>query len=310
MIEVSNYDFFDYDYSQYWKSRQYEDQAEKHLLQGIFKQKKGNWFIDIGGSYGRLTSTYYDNYQHPTILDYSLKTLQKNYSIIKKQFPNIELIAANAYHMPFRDNMCDGGLMVRVLHHISEPQRYFKELKRIMHSDSVYVQEFANKVNLKASLRAILRLDSKFFSKEPYQQPTAKNFEGTKAGEEALFLNFHPRYISDLLESENFETKGKYGCSYLRSGFFKKVLGDSKMIRLENMLQPILRTTNIPPSVVFETILKENKDNIVVKTDTLKDVLICPKCFGDLDFRDTYATCKRCDKRYVKEENIWDFRID
>jgi len=118
MIEVSNYDFFDYDYAQYWKVRQYEDQAEKHVLEQIFKDKNGKWFVDIGGSYGRLTPTYYNSYTNPILLDYSLKTLQKNYSVIKKQFPNVELIAANAYHMPFKDNVFDGGLMVRVLHHI------------------------------------------------------------------------------------------------------------------------------------------------------------------------------------------------
>jgi len=310
MIEVSNYDFFDYDYTQYWKVRKYEDSAEKHVLEKIFKSKKGTWFVDIGGSYGRLTPTYYSSYSNPIILDYSLKTLQKNYPIIKKQFPNIEMIAANAYHMPFKENCLDGGLMVRVLHHISEPTVYFNELKRIMHDNSTYIQEFANKVNLKASLRAILHLNFKFFSKAPYQQPTSKNFEGTKAGEEALFFNYHPSFVSGALRNIGFEIQNKYGCSYLRFPALKKLLGDDNMLKIEYLLQKLLKTTNIPPSIIFETKLTKTGPSQATKANELKNILVCPKCFGELTFKETSAHCTCCDKTYRKEENIWDFRID
>jgi len=310
MIEVSNYDFFDYDYSQYWKVRQYEDSSEKHLLEKIFNRKKGTWFIDIGGSYGRLTPTYYNSYSNPVILDYSLRTLQKNYAVIKERFPNIEMIAANAYHMPFRDNTYDGGLMVRVLHHISEPGEYYKELKRVMHNGSSYVQEFANKVNLKASLRAVLHLNFKFFSKDPYQQPTSKNFEGTEVGEEAIFFNYHPSYVRKTLKSTGFNIVNKFGCSYLRIPILKKLLGDSLLLKLEYFLQKLLKTTNIPPSVVFETNLKKKTSKQSCTDKNLRKILVCPKCLGELIFKDDTAHCKDCDKTYVKEEHIWDFRID
>ncbi len=73
--------------AQYWKKRYMRIWQKKTFLNKVFSKKKGDWFIDIGGSYGRLTDTYYKQYSHPIILDYSLKTLQKNYSIIKKQYP-------------------------------------------------------------------------------------------------------------------------------------------------------------------------------------------------------------------------------
>jgi ubiquinone/menaquinone biosynthesis C-methylase UbiE len=310
MIEVSNYDFFDYDYAQYWKVRQYEDLAEKHVLGQIFSSKKGKWFVDIGGSYGRLTPTYYNSYTNPILLDYSLKTLQKNYSVIKKQFPNVELIAANAYHMPFKEDAFDGGLMVRVLHHISEPVVYFNELKRVMHNNSSYVQEFANKVNLKASLRAIFHLNFKFFSKEPYQQPTSKNFEGTETGQEAIFFNYHPSFVAGTLRNIGFKIQNKYGCSYLRFPILKKILGDNNMLKIEYILQKLLKTTNIPPSVIYETKLQKAKSITNEKMNKLEDILVCPKCLGELTFRNNIAACKCCDKTFKKEENIWDFRID
>ena len=304
MIEVSDYDFFNYDYSQYWSSRKYEDLAEKHVLENIFSTKSGNWFLDIGGSYGRLVPTYYKSYTHPVILDYSLKTLQKNYEIIKKRFPNVELIAANAYHLPFKDNTYDGGVMVRVLHHISKPDRYLKEASRIMSKDSTYVQEFANKVNIKASCRALLHFDFKFFSQEPYQQPTAKNFEGTAAGQEALFLNFHPTYVARLLRKNQFSIIEKFGCSYLRSGFVKKILGEDTMIKLEYILQPLLKNTNISPSTIFETKLQKSERNGVIQAKNLEEILICPKCLGNLYFTKDTATCEHCSIKYFKKDNI------
>ena len=62
--DVTDYDLFDYDYREYWKARQYEDLAERNVLQKILKGESGKWFLDIGGSYGRLTSTYYKKYSN------------------------------------------------------------------------------------------------------------------------------------------------------------------------------------------------------------------------------------------------------
>ena len=35
--DVTDYDLFDYDYREYWKARQYEDLAERNVLQKILK---------------------------------------------------------------------------------------------------------------------------------------------------------------------------------------------------------------------------------------------------------------------------------
>jgi len=179
-----------------------------------------------------------------------------------------------------------------------------------MHNDSAYIQEFANKVNLKASLRALFHLNFKFFSKEPYQQPTSKNFEGTETGQEAIFFNYHPSFVAGTLRNIGFEVQSKLGCSYLRFPMLKKVLGDNNMLKMEYFFQKLLKTTNIPPSIVYETKLLKSESISKEKMNTLEDILVCPKCFGELTFKDNTATCKCCDKTYKKEENIWDFRID
>ncbi|HRY22265.1 MAG TPA: methyltransferase domain-containing protein [Candidatus Dojkabacteria bacterium] len=312
MPDISDYDKLNYDYSQYWQERLYENLAEKNLLNKIFQNQRGKWFLDIGGSYGRIASTYYDSYKNPVILDYSLNTLIKNKDIIKSRYPRIILIAANAYKMPFKESSFDGGLMVRVLHHIEKPEEYFKEAKRVFKKDATYIQEFANKVHIKAKIKALLRKDFEFFSEEPYEQPIGKNLEGSKKEEGGIFLNYHPSNIKSLLEKNMFTVKKKFGCSFLRSQVIKKLLGTDLMVFIEKVLQETLSWTNIPPSIFFETTLQKKSLEKEAKEDSkLKDILACPSCKGDLTFEgEDYAKCKKCNLEFSKKNDIWDFRIE
>jgi len=307
MNNVSDYDQFSYDYSQYWEKRRYEHLSEKYLLDKLFKGKSGNWFLDIGGSYGRLASTYVKNYRNPVILDYSAKTLRKNYEVLQNKYPNIHLIAANAYKMPFKENVFDGGLLVRVLHHIENPAEYFKELKRIMKNGSQYIQEFANKMHIKARIRALLKGDKDFFTKEPYAQPSIAITEGTEDDVEGIFYNFHPAYMREIMIKNGFIIKKKRGCSFLRSPFFKKIFNDNIMLFFEKIFQNTLFFSNIPPSIVFEAELKKAKSK-AVEYENLEDILACPNCKGDLKIDEDTAKCKKCKKEYKKKDNVWDFR--
>lgn len=304
---ISDYDLFSYDYSQYWIKRRYEDLAEKHLLNKMFKKKSGDWFIDIGGSYGRLSSTYYMKYTTPVILDYSAKTLRSSYEVLKNKYPNIQLIAANTYKMPLKDNVFDGGLMVRVLHHIENPEQYFKELKRIMKPKATYIQEFANKVHLKAVIRALLEGNFKIFSKEIYKQPSKSITEGTADNIEGIFLNYHPEYIKGLLRKNGFIEKRKIGCSFFRIPFLKNLFNDQILLFFEEIMQPTFSWANIAPSIFIETETKK-KNEKSIKYEKLEDILACPECKGNLKFEEDLAYCKKCKREYKREDNVWDFR--
>ncbi len=308
MNKIADYDTYDYDYSTYWGKREYEHKSEVLVLEKLLKNKEGEWFVDIGGSFGRLTGLYYKKYSNPVIVDYSLKTLQKNYSRLKRDFPDIQLIAANAYFLPFRNNTFEAGLMVRVLHHIQEQKKYTKEISRIINSGGIYIQEYANKVHIKAVIRALLTFNLSFFNRSVYQQPDKHNYEGTKEGSKVLFLNYHPRYIYELFKENNLDIKVKYGCSFLRINFLKKFLDCKTLLFGENIFQRTLSWANIAPSIfVMAEVKKENVNP--KKFNTLNDILLCPKCKGELKIDEKKAVCKECKTEYLKKENIWDFRI-
>ncbi len=307
MSKIADYDTLDYDYSTYWKNREYENLSERLVLKKVLKGSKGKWFIDIGGSYGRLADSYYNKYTSPVIVDYSLKTLQKNYKYIKDKYPNIELIAANAYNLPFKDSSFDGGVMVRVLHHIDRPLEYFKEVKRVLSSNAVYIQEFANKGHLKALIRAIFKLDFSIFSKQPYQQPTKENYEGARKGSNVPFFNYHTAWIKNSLEHESFKIEKKYGCSFLRVNTLKRIFNTKTLLFFENLLQSTFSWSNTSPSIFLKTTVKKEKDK--KGNSTLQSILVCPKCKGILRIDSNKAVCTECKSIYSKEKNIWDFRI-
>jgi len=307
--DVTDYDLFDYDYRKYWRTRQYEDSAEKNILQKILKDKNGQWFLDIGGSYGRLTTTYYDKYSKPIILDYSMKTLQRNRKNITDKYPNVELIAGNAYKMPFKQNSFDGAMMVRVLHHIENVSEYFNEIYRVTNGEALYIQEIPNKVHLKASLKALAHFNFKFFDKTPYEHPLSTNgAQGTAHGLKGIFYNYHPKDIQTKLEQTGFSIQKRYGCSFLRIPTLKKILNLNTMIFLEKILQDLLSWTNIPPSIFL--VCKKNSTHHDNSSLKLEDILVCPNCKGALEFTSkSKAVCKKCSTVYTKKDNIWDFRV-
>lgn len=308
MNKVADYDTYDYDYSTYWDKREYEHKSEVLVLEKLLKNEKGKWFLDIGGSFGRLASIYSKKFTHPVIIDYSLKTLQKNFNQLKKDYPNIELVAANVYSLPFRDNTFDGSIMVRVLHHIEKQNECIKEIYRVLDRNAIYIQEYANKVHIKAFLRAIFTLNFSFFNQSPYQQPDKHNYEGAKEGSEVLFLNYHPYWIKKLFSKIGLHIEKKYGCSFLRVDILKRKFNTKTLLFFENIFQNTLSWSNISPSIFVKARALKKKTS-AIEVDKLTEILICPKCKGDLNIQNDSAQCKKCESTYIKKENIWDFRV-
>jgi ubiquinone/menaquinone biosynthesis C-methylase UbiE len=304
--KVVNYDGYDYDYSTYWTHRKYEDISEHLVINKLLADNKGSWFIDIGGSYGRLADTYANKYENCIILDYSLKTLQKNYDLITKKYPNCILIAGDAYSMPFKENTFDGGLMVRVLHHIERQKDYFDEAARVLKKDAIYIQEFANKIHIKARIKAFLTGDKSIRNKSPYQQP-AIHLEGA-AGDGVSFLNYHPEYIKELLKDSGFDIEEKQGCSYFRIPLLKKVFGTKVLISLEKIFQDLFPKSNFSPSIFLKTELDIGEEG--EEYQQLEDILICPICKSGLEIDENKAVCRKCKKKYIREQNVWDLRTE
>lgn len=310
-VRISDYDQFDYDYSSFWQNRSYENQAEKIALSKLMKNTTGDWFIDIGGSYGRNVPLYYKKFHNCVLMDYSIKALKQARKRLKKDgITNVALVAANVYHLPFKDNAFDGSMMIRVLHHIEKAKKGLHEIIRIIRPSGNFILEFPNKVHIKAFFKALFSFNFKFiFSKKPYLQPSRGNKEGVKGDVPGIIYNFHPKFIQEALRNRDMKTKRKINVSFLRIPFLKKLLSMKIMLFFEKVFQALLSWTNITPSIIYLTqkISKEAAPKPQMLS-SVSSLLCCPNCKADLERRGAKLVCTKCDTVFNIKGNIYDLR--
>ncbi len=288
MIKVQDYDSLDYDYRKYWKDRQYENLSERNVLSKMIPG--GYNFIDIGGAYGRLTDLYKDKYNYSILFDYSYKNLQH-----AKKYRNVYRVCGDIYNMPFSDNSIEGGMCIRVMHHIENPDKAIKEIARV--NKDYFILEFANKNNFASLLRNKFSKD--FISQDKYEIPHNKDSQGFLDNQ--IFLNFSPEFIIKELSKNKFEIKNKYSVSNFRERHLKKIFPLDFLINSENLFQGFFAKLYFGPSI-FLLLEKKNKDKFTPKD--FSKILTCVKCNLLLD----KYRCSKCGKNYQDKSGIFNFR--
>lgn len=305
--EIAEYDLYKYDYEQYWtQGRDYEHKCDMLALNSVLKGETGDWYIDLGGSYGRTVPAYRSKFLHCVLSDYSIEALKKAKKYLKeRRIQNVELVAANIYNLPFKNDSFSGAQMVRVLHHIEDTDKAVSEISRIISPNGIFNLEFANKIHFIAKIRAILRLKPGFiFDKKPYMQPSKETRQGAQS--KGLFYNFHPKQIREIVESANFKLIKRLSVSNLRAGFFKKIFKTKTLIKIESILQSTLSIFSFGPSQYYK--LKKTAGGKVHTAKSINEILCCPKCKGELLKKTDSFECKNCHESYPISFGIPDLR--
>jgi len=330
-LAIRKSDYENYDYREFWESgkRVYEDKAERLALRKFLSGTKGRskLFLDIGCGYGRLFNEY-KNFKNIVLVDYSLRNLKAARDSIsnflkfdKNKLSSIYFVAADASCLPFKSGCADIILTVRVVHHLNYPEKYFDEVSRILKNEGLYFLEFANKRNLKNILKyAVGRMDTSPFNMTPSQ-----------IGE--TILNFHPKYVVDLLKKRGFDVREIVSVSNFRLGFLKNNISVNILLFFERAYQKFFSSVPFGPSVFLNSILERKKDDVgqtVLGNDhcskldnngriiqpskkenkiNLEDILICPHCKKDsLVFGKNKIFCDGCSRTFQLENGIYNFK--
>lgn len=220
--------------TEFWSGREYEDLAERIALKKLLP-KGGGLLLDIGAGFGRLAELY-TSHKRIFLIDYSESMLRQ----AKEKFGtggNFVYIAASIYELPFSDSVFDTAITIRMLHHLEDIPFALKEVRRVLRTEGLYILEYANKRNLKAILRYLLRLQSwNPFSLEPY--------EFVK-----LNFNFHPTWMEENLRRAGFEIESELAVSIFRLPFLKRLIPPRYLAALDGLLQGILAPFKPTPSV-------------------------------------------------------------
>jgi SAM-dependent methyltransferase len=284
----------DYEGSQYQREfwipeRAYEDAVERLALRALLPPT-GNRILEIGAGYGRLADLY-AGYKQIFLLDYARTQMEQAREFLKSR-PGVTLVVGDLYNLPFNDGFFDTVVTVRVLHHIAGIPAAFAEVARILTAGGAYVLEYANKRNLKAVIRYLLRRQPSPFSREPW--------EFVK-----LNFDFHPAYMADQLKLAGLEIHRQRAASLFRVGFLKRTVPTGLLAGLDGWLQAPLGGLKPAPSVFLETTVAKPAGPAPVTPWR------CPQCHSAITEQaapgDPLA-CPGCGARWRTDQGIYDFK--
>ncbi|MCH8095391.1 MAG: class I SAM-dependent methyltransferase [Chloroflexi bacterium] len=232
---VCDYEGSDYQ-KRFWDlgDRAYEDAAEATALRRLLPSA-GEYLLELGAGAGRH-SPRYKGYGRVALLDYSLSQLNQARSRLGAQ-DRYDYVVGDVYSLPFKRGAFDSATMIRVIHHMADPQAALVSVRRVLGSGASFILEYANKRNLKAILRWISRRQSW----NPFDPDPVEFVE--------LNFNFHPGSVRTWLQISGFTVERQLAVSHFRLQLAKRLIPLRILVAADSALQPIGRWIRLSPSV-------------------------------------------------------------
>ena len=236
---TSCYDDPSFNYHKYWETRKYEDQSEKIAIDRLLKfipNKKNKKIIDIASGFGRLTSKYAPLFKKCLLVEPSEKLFEDSLKL-KSKHKNLQIERGFLEKLNLKDESFDVALLIRVLHHLEEPEKIIKEINKILKPKGFLILEFANKIHFKNRVKAFLKMNLGFFIEHKPKEIHRKR-------QKTLFFNYHPNQIKTILLSNEFKIIKCISVSNLRDPFLKKILPLKIILFIEKMHQSLSGRVN------------------------------------------------------------------
>jgi len=285
----------DYEGSDYQKvfwdagERAYEDRVEAIALQHLLPVG-GELLLEIGAGAGRNTPRY-KGFQRVVLLDYSRTQLRQAQARLGDTKRYI-YVAADAYRLPFVSGLFDAATMIRTLHHMADAPLALGQVRRVLQPEATFILEYANKRNLKAILRYLLRRQDW----NPFDRQPVEYIE--------LNFNFHPAQVRAWLQQNGFEVRRQRTVSHFRLAFLKQQVPLKLLAGLDALLQPTGALLQFTPSVFVEA--RAGGGTPIAETGTF---FRCPLCEQPLsETGNGYLTCPEDRHRWALRDGIYDFK--
>jgi len=275
----------------FWEEggRSYEDRVEAIALKRLLPAS-GKLLLEIGAGAGRNTSRY-QGFERVVLLDYSRTQLYQARQHLGDGQRYL-YVAGDVYRMPFVSGLFDAATMIRTLHHMADAPLALRQVRRILQPGATFILEYANKQNLKAILRYLLRRqDWNPFSPEPVEF-TELNFD------------FHPRTVHSWLNASGFVLQRQLTVSHYRIRLLKRWVPTSILVFLDSLAQLSGDWWQVTPSVFARS--QAVGDTPQAAEDAFFQ---CPDCgYGPLRQEGDRLPCPKCGRQWSFHDGIFDFR--
>jgi ubiquinone/menaquinone biosynthesis C-methylase UbiE len=287
---ICDYEGSDYQTS-FWEQggRAYEDGAEVVALKRMLPSS-GKLMLEVGAGAGRNTPRY-KGYERIVVMDYSVTQLQQAQAALGRDESKYIYVAADVYRLPFAAGLFDGATMIRVLHHMAEPQQALAQVRESLQPGATFILEFANKQNLKAILRYWL-------GKQSWSPFTLEPVEIIE-----LNYDFHPKAVKQWLAEVQFKTERILTVSHFRVGFLKRWVPTRLLVWLDSLAALTGGLWQLSPSVFVKN--QAVGDTPMAETGAF---FRCPECKQPLGgpVEDVFS-CE-CGLRWGIEDGIYNFK--
>lgn len=281
--------------TEFWDgTRAYEDGAEREAMRALLPPT-GRTLVEIGAGHGRLTNLY-QGYETVVLLDYARTQLEQAVAHLGETGsggrPRYLFIQADFYRLPFVAGLFDAVTMIRTLHHAVEAPDVLRGVSKILAPQGAFVLEFANKHNLKALLRYLLRRQTW----SPFDLQPVEFVE--------LNFDFHPHWIWSQLKKVGLTREAVRTVSHFRLKPLKRWMPTPLLVRLDALVQPTGALWQWSPSVFVRSRAESGK------TPAAEGAFFaCPSCGAPLGTPgETVYTCKSCGDRWQRQGQIYNFR--
>ncbi len=287
---ICDYEGSDYQ-DRFWTpgERLYEDGAEAAALHRLLP-KSGKFMLELGAGAGRNT-TRYSGFERIALLDYSLSQLQQAQQGLGRDKRYL-YVAADAYRLPFAPGLFDGATMIRTFHHMADPRAALISVAEVLERDAKFVLEYANKRNLKAVLRWLVRAQ------------TWNPFDRAPVELVRLNFNFHPAAVRAWLMDAGFDLELQLAVSMFRQPLLKRLFPPQTLVALDAALQPSGKWILVSPSVFVRA-----RARLAPSSHPIGAFWRCPVCRSyQVDENPNGLHCQNCGRRWPVQEGIYDFR--
>lgn len=287
---ICDYEGSDYQDS-FWNygGREYEDQVEAIALRRLLPSS-GDMLLELGAGAGRNTARYM-GFNRVVLLDYSRTQLQQAQERLGMS-ERYMYVAADIYHLPFVPGLFEAATMIRTIHHMADASQALRQVRQILQPGAIFLLEYANKCNLKAILRYILRRqDWSPFDLQPIEFAH-------------LNFDFHPASIRTWLRENDFAIQRQLTVSHFRIGLLKRMIPLMLLVGLDSMAQLTGDLWQLTPSVFVRAVAG---NSVMYSEPGL--LFRCPKCgHYPLEEGEAALKCPSCSSRWAVENGIYDFR--
>ncbi len=276
--------------ARFWdgQGREYEDLAERIALSRLLPPT-GQRIVEIGAGFGRLAELY-AGYEQVILVDYAMSGLREAQERLGDS-GRFVYVAADLYRLPLAPGTCDTAVTVRVLHHVEDVPAALCSIAAVLRPGGTYVLEYANKRNLKAIVRYLLRRQSwSPFTPEPYEFVR-------------LNFDFHPDWMIQELKRAGFDVDAGKAVSHFRYPFIKRIVPARILAAVDGALQDVGAGWKLSPSIFLRA--------CVAGEGSVSDggLFCCPTCRGlGLKEGDDALVCGGCGAIWSKVDGIYDFK--